>query len=241
MFMIRVIVIMFFLYLQAVLAAEFINLGKFKNDPSIYKEKDIDKLSQKFLAVEYVANTLENKDINTSKENLVINFEALDCFTFIDTFDALKRSKDFKDFKNNLISTRYIDSVVSYQNRNHFFSNWVVYNDIEDITCKLGACKKASKVLNKDQIYLKEIEPIKRDIYYINPKDIDTKKLKNGDYIGIYSDKDDLDVTHTGIIIKKEGKIFIRHASSLLKKVIDSELFEYTAKKEGVIIYRSKI
>ncbi len=241
MSMIKVMIIMFFLFLQAVLAAEYINLGKFKNDASIFNEKNIDKLSHKFLDVEYVANTLENKDINTSKENLVINFEALDCFTFIDTLEALKRSKGFKEFKNNLISTRYIDSVVSYQNRNHFFSNWVVYNDIEDITCNLGPCKKVSKVLNKDQIYLKEIEPIQRDIYYIEPKDIDTKKLKNGDYIGIYSDKDDLDVTHTGIIIKKDEKVFIRHASSLLKKVIDSDLFEYTAKKEGVIIYRSKI
>ena len=42
--------------------------------------------------------------------------------------------------------------------------------------------------------------------------------------LGVYTDKKALDVTHTGIIIKKLGKVFIRHASSLEKKIIDSEL-----------------
>lgn len=219
---------------------EYVNLGKFKDDPSIYIQKDVKKLSEKFLTIKYVSNTLSNKDINTSKENLVINFEALDCFTFIDTIEALKQSKNLPQFKSKLINIRYKNGIIAYYNRNHFFSDWITNNDIEDITCKLGKCKKTIKYLNKNYKYLKQIPTITREIAYIDPKNIDLSKLKDGDYIGIYTNKNDLDVTHTGIIIKKGKKVFIRHASSLHKKVLDSELFKYTKNKLGVLVYRSK-
>ncbi len=220
-------------------AKEYINLGKFENDNSIFQEKNIPKLSDKFLDTKYISNTLSNGQINTSKENLIINFDALDCFTFIDTFEALKQSDNIHSFKKHLIDIRYKNSIVSYHNRNHFFSDWRQYNFIKDITCDLGECKKELKQLNFNEKYLKEIPTILREISYIKSTNIDTTKLQNGDYIGIYSNKKDLDVTHTGLIIKKDNQIFIRHASSLKKKIIDSDLFEYTKNKPGVIIYRS--
>jgi hypothetical protein len=95
--------------------------------------------------------------------------------------------------------------------------------------------------LNKNYKYLKEIPPLKREITYIHPKDIDISKLKNGDYVGIYTNKLDLDVTHTAIIIKKDDKIYLRHASSKYKKVMDSELFEYTKNKLGILVFRDKV
>ncbi|MEA3352963.1 MAG: DUF1460 domain-containing protein [Campylobacterota bacterium] len=220
-------------------ALEYINLGKFKNDSSIFEQKDIEKLSRKFLGVKYISNTLSNHKINTSKENLIINFDALDCFTFIDTIEALKNSKDLKNFKTKLIYTRYKNGKISYHARNHFFSDWVKSNSMEDITCDLGICEKDIKYLNENEKYLKQIPTVKRVISYIKPKHIDLSQLKNGDYIGIYTKNKALDVTHTGIIIKKDGKVFIRHASSKEKKIIDSELFDYTKNKAGVIIYRS--
>jgi len=220
-------------------AYEYINFGKFKDDISIFKEQDIKKLSEKFLGIEYVSNTLSNDNIDTSKENLIINFDTLDCFTFIDTIEALKSAKNKKDFRNKLINTRYKNGIVSYHTRNHFFSDWLLKKNIVDITCKLGECKKSIKYLNKNEKYLKEIPTIQRTISYIEPKDINITKLRTGDYIGIYTQKDDLDVTHTGIIIKKFNKVYIRHASSLEKKIIDSDFFEYTKNQVGVIVFRS--
>ncbi len=220
-------------------ASEYINLGKFKNDHSIFKQKDILKLSEKFLNIKYVSNTLTNSEINTSKENLIINFDALDCFTFIDTIEALKSSNDFKSFKAKLIFIRYKNGKISYPARNHFFSDWIENNSIKDITCILGKCQKSIKYLNQNEKYLKNIPTVKREISYIKFKDINLSKINNGDYIGIYTKDKALDVTHTGIIIKKAGKIFIRHASSLQKKIIDSELFDYIKNKPGIIIYRS--
>lgn len=218
---------------------EYINLGKFKDDKMIFKENNILKLTDKFLGVKYISNGLSNQEIDTSKENLIINFDALDCFTFIDTIEALKKTDNLRNFREKLISTRYKNSDISYKSRNHFFSDWSLNNSIIDITCKLGRCNKTIKYLNQNEKYLKKIPTVKRVISYIKPKDIDISLLKNGDYVGIYTNKKGLDVTHTGIIIKKDNKIFIRHASSLKKKIIDSELFEYSKNKLGLIIYRS--
>ena len=219
---------------------EYINLGKFGSDSSIFVEDDVAKLSEKFLDVEYVSGTLSNPEINTSAEKLIIDFSSLDCFTYIDTIEALKHSIDFESFRQKLIETRYKDAKVTYHNRNHFFSDWVESNGMKDITCELGACKKSMKVLNENYKYLKEIPEVLREISYIPTKEIDLSLLRDGDYIGIYTPKGDLDVTHTGIIIKKDDKVFIRHASSKYKKVMDSELFSYTKNKKGVIIYRGK-
>lgn len=232
-------IIILSLTLTSLFSLEYINYGNFKNDNSLFLQKDISKLSEKFLNIKYVSNTLSNHEIDISKENLIINFDSLDCFTFIDTIEALKRSSNKKEFKNELVNTRYKNGVISYQNRNHFFSDWIESNSMNDITCKLGACEKTTKYLNQNEKYLKEIPTVKRDISYIKSIKIDVSLLKNGDYVGIYTDKKALDVTHTGIIIKKLGKVFIRHASSLEKKIIDSELFEYTKNKLGIIIYRA--
>lgn len=218
--------------------SEYINFGKFADDSSLFLEKDITKLSEKFLGTKYVSNTLSNSEINTSKENLIINFDALDCFTFIDTFEALKSAGNKEEFKKNLIKMRYKDGDISYHKRNHFFSDWIEFNDMIDITCSLGKCEKKMKYLNDNEKYLKDIATVKREISYIKSTNIDITLLQDGDYIGIYTNKDALDVTHTGIIIKKEDGIFIRHASSLKKKIIDSELFDYTKNKLGILIYR---
>jgi hypothetical protein len=229
----------FFLLITSLFSNEYINFGKFNNDDSLFVQKDISLLSEKFLNISYVSNTLSNNDINTSKENLIINFDALDCFTFIDTIEALKGSTTKDQFKNNLVEIRYKNGNISYQMRNHFFSDWIVSNSMSDITCTLGPCKKVTKYLNQNEKYLKEIATVKRQISYIKTTKIDLSLLKNGDYIGIYTDKKALDVTHTGLIIKKFDKVFIRHASSLEKKIIDSELLEYTKNKSGIIVYRA--
>lgn len=234
----RLILILLLLISKTFAFDQYINLGKFENDSSIFKENDVAKLSQKFLNINYVSNTLSKVDINSSKENLIINFEALDCFTFIDTIEALKNSSDHKSFIDKLIKIRYKDGLVTYPNRNHFFSDWLKNNNMKDITCTLGKCQKQEKLLNKNYKYLKNIPMVKRDIYYIAPNDLDISKLQTGDYIGIYTKLLDLDVTHTGIIIKKNDLVYLRHASSKKKKILDVLFKDYIYSKTGILVYR---
>jgi len=210
--------------------------------------KRIDFLSGKFLGVEYRESTLIG-DINTP-EIFVINFEGVDCFTFLDHIEAMNLSKSFSEFKENLKKVRYQSGKVVYENRNHFFADWIEFNSdlVEEATEYVCAGKShhVKKILNQTndkRYFLPGIPCREREIVYIPSGDVDTvviEKLKTGDYIGIYSEKPGLDVSHVGIVIKVEEKVKLRHASSSAKyrKVVDEDFRKYIKDKPGIIVLR---
>ncbi|PHZ34018.1 N-acetylmuramoyl-L-alanine amidase-like domain-containing protein, partial [Yersinia kristensenii] len=66
-------------------------------------------------------------------------------------------------------------------------------------------------------------------------------QLKTGDYIGIYTKINGLDVTHTGIFIMTPDGPMLRNASSLKSnmKVVDSPFIQYVKDKPGIIVLRA--
>jgi hypothetical protein len=50
------------LLLANLFSSEYINFGKFENDKTIFVQKNINKLSEKFLGVKYLSRTLTNID-----------------------------------------------------------------------------------------------------------------------------------------------------------------------------------
>ena len=215
---------------------------------SLNREK-IDYLSSQFLDVPYAENTLIGNQ--ETKEILTVNLAGLDCFTFIDYVESLRLSNSYSDFTKNLIETRYKNNSVSYETRNHFFTDWNKNNSqIVDVTKIVGkeSTYSAEKKLNKKskhELYLEGIPVTKRVVFYIPSNHIDDEiisRIKTGDYLGIYSDKQGLDVSHTGIAIKQNGKVFLRHASSreINRKVVDEDLIEYLNNKPGIVVFRTK-
>lgn len=214
------------------------------NDPG----ERIDFLSGKFLDVPYKDYTLTGS--NDTEEILTINLEGLDCFTYLDYVEAMRLSGNYTEFRQNLVRTRYKNSVVDYKMRNHFFTDWLVYNkdEVLDATGKAGGDKVSTEIKELNRIdgnrkYLEGIDIVRRAVKYIPSGDIDEdvlKNIRNGDYLGIYSDKTGLDVSHTGIAIKKFGKTYIRHASSREenRKVVEELLTDYIKKRPGLVIIR---
>ncbi|MEE8328750.1 MAG: N-acetylmuramoyl-L-alanine amidase-like domain-containing protein [Thermodesulfovibrionia bacterium] len=210
----------------------------------------IDFLSRNFLDMDYRESTLIG-DADTP-EAFVINLKGVDCFTFIDYIEAMRISRSFADFKENLKKIRYREGRVSYKNRNHFFTDWRKFNSglVHDCTEQTGKkmTRGITKLLNyrEDGMYfLQGIEPVQREIQYIPSHSIDDsviKKIKTGDYAGIYSEKEGLDVSHVGIIIKGMNSIYLRHASSEKKhrKVIDQDFKSYISGTPGLILLRPK-
>ena len=208
----------------------------------------INFLSAQFLGTPYKGHTLRG-DIDTP-EVFTINLAGMDCFTYIDYVEALRVSDTYSDFKNNLQEIRYRDGEIVFQNRNHFFTDWPLNNpaNVKDVTEEIGGDKavRVKKTLNVKEDgsnYLPGIPPNERDVYYIPSAEIDQGiigKLNTGDYVGIYTDLPGLDVTHTGIIIKKNGRAYLRHASSrkVNDKVVDEDLLEYIKNKPGLVIFR---
>jgi hypothetical protein len=213
--------------------------------------RKIDFISRQFLGIQYSEGTLIGNE--TTHEMLVVNLSGVDCFTFIDYVEALYLSDSFFVFKNNLIHIRYKTGIVSFDHRNHFFSDWSVFNRdlIEDATVKVGGryAQSSRKMLNEKEngtLYLPGITPIERTINFIPASALDEpilRKLRTGDYIGIYADNPGLDVTHVGIIIKSKGATYLRHASSLVeyRKVIDQEFLTYMIGKPGFLVLRPRV
>jgi hypothetical protein len=208
----------------------------------------IEFLSRQFSGTPYKAATLIGDQ--QTQEALVINLAGVDCFTFIDYVEAMRRSTSFAAFKENLRRVRYQNGVVDYKNRNHFFSDWILFNKdgIEDVTGTIGAgkAKMAVKLLNSaegSQPLLPGIAARKREVIYIPSELIDAKilsRLTTGDYLGVYTAQENLDVSHVGIVIRKGPRILFRHASSQerYRRVIDQDLKTYLLHKPGIVILR---
>jgi hypothetical protein len=210
----------------------------------------IDFLSAKFLGIDYAESTLIGDKDTT--EVFVINLEGVDCFTFIEYVEAMRMSKTFYGFQEILKKVRYRAGEVSFTKRNHFFTDWIEFNGdlVEDVTGKIGGDKAVAiqKALNEKEdgtFVLRGIPSWSREIKYVPSGVIDDlilDRLNTGDYAGIYSNADGLDVSHVGIIIRKGDSIYLRHASSQkeVRKVVDQDFRVYIVGKPGVIILRPR-
>jgi hypothetical protein len=207
-------------------------------------------LSERLLGTAYRESTLTG-DVDMP-EVFVINLEGVDCFTFIDYVEAMRLSQSFKGFKSQLKRVRYQSGLVAYEKRNHFFSDWIEFNEkyVEDATGVVGgrSVRETCKNLNiRDDgtRFLAGIPLRTRELAYIPSESIDDvviTKLRTGDYAGIYTEKAGLDVSHVGIIIKDGEEVRLRHASSLdtYRKVIDQDLKTYLTDKPGLMVLRPR-
>ena len=207
-------------------------------------------LAGHFLGIPYLENTLVG-GTNTD-EVLVVNLAGVDCYTLIDYIEAMRLSASFDDFMEFLKKIRYRGGIVSFSDRNHFFTDWREFNGefVEDATGKIGLqeTRTVRKVLNLREdgsFFVPGIGPVERDVRFIPSSSLDDQvidRMNTGDYIGIYSDYEGLDVTHVGILIRQGNSVFLRHASSTggNRKVVDQDFIEYVKNKPGIVVFRPK-
>lgn len=206
-----------------------------------------DIISRQFLDVPYGANTLIGSA--TEAEQLVVDLQEVDCFTYADYVEALKRSDDREEFIDNLTTVRYKNGVVDFLDRKHFFTDWSASAPAiaTDITKSLSANSiQSTKHLNeKDSggAYLPGLPVVPRTVSYIPSGSVDSSvigRLQTGDYIGAYAEDGGLDVTHVGIFVDTADGPVLRNASSLSEnnKVVDSSLLDYLSTVPGMVVLR---
>lgn len=207
-------------------------------------------ISSHFLGAPYISNTLSGG--SGKKERLVVELWGFDCFTFLDTVEALRRTNKAEDFADNLIAVRYKDGNVSYLTRRHFFSDWVADQGgfLFDLTRSIApdTVRQVKISLNQrtdGSLWVPGVPVLSRVINYIPSSSVDThvlNRLRNGDYIGFYTSQAGLDVTHTGLIVKDNQQVLLRHASSRKSKdmVRDEDLKEFMRAHDGLIVYRAR-
>ncbi|CAG9436710.1 DUF1460 domain-containing protein [Providencia alcalifaciens] len=221
--------------------------SEIKPNQSLSQGDLLSRISAKFLETPYLANTLIGD--REQQEVLVVNFEGVDCFTYLDYVLALSQSEDESSFLSELAKVRYKNAEVNYFHRKHFFTDWFAEypKNAVDVTSTLTLNTiTINKKLNRKSDgneYIKGLGVIPRKITYI-PGSLITQSVVNnlqeGDFVGVYTPIDGLDVSHTGLVIKKNGEVFYRNASSLSKnkKVVDTPFIEYMRLKPGIIVLR---
>ncbi|WP_231745050.1 DUF1460 domain-containing protein [Mycobacterium sp. IS-1590] len=204
-------------------------------------------ISGAFLGTPYGADTLVGSA--GEPEQLVVELSKVDCFTYADYVEALKRAGNRDEFVAALIDVRYKDGAVSFANRKHFFTDWAAATPAvaTDITTRLSAkAIQVQKNLNqKDSggVYLPGLPVLPRTVAYIPSAQFDdavVSGLRTGDYIGAYAKDGGLDVTHVGIYVETPRGPVFRNASSLPgdAEVVDTPLFDYVRTVPGVVVMR---
>nr|WP_299343309.1 N-acetylmuramoyl-L-alanine amidase-like domain-containing protein [Allomuricauda sp.] len=219
-----------------------------------------------FLGTPYVEKTLEVG----KTETVVINLRGLDCTTFVENVIAFgmilkENQNDFSDFANTIKTIRYRNSILDgYSSRLHYFTDWIRNNEekgmVVDITSEIGGeivqkpinfmgtHRNLYPFLESDTNYSKILEieeELAKEPLCVLPQDQikDQEHLiHSGDIIALATSIKGLDVTHTGIAIRQNGRIHLLHASSSGEVTITQEpLVDYLKKiksNTGVIVAR---
>ncbi|WP_234806136.1 DUF1460 domain-containing protein [Mycolicibacterium celeriflavum] len=206
-----------------------------------------DTISRLFLDTPYGADTLVGSA--SEPEKLVVELSSVDCFTYADYVEALKRAGNRDEFIAALVEVRYRDGVVSFPNRKHFFTDWAAgtHAIATDITMSLSpnavAVQKNLNEKDSGGLYLPGLPVVPRTVSYIPSAQVDggvLSQLRTGDYIGAYAEDGGLDVTHVGIFIDTPDGPVVRNASSLSadEKVVDTPLQDYLRDVPGVVVLR---
>lgn len=206
------------------------------------------KVGTCFLGTPYVAHTLETD----SAEQLVVNLRELDCTTFAENCLAISRTihsgrLTFEQFSNELKGIRYRNGILDgYPSRLHYFTDWIYNNhqnniirdvthEIEGIPCPINVHYMSThpesyRQLKADPSLTKRIEAQEKEIsarpmHYIPEEQLAAveDRLQDGDIAGLTTNIDGLDISHVIMLVRKEGRIHLMHASSLAEKVIISE------------------
>lgn len=212
--------------------------------------------AKSFLGTPYVSGTLEQ----AGEEHLIVNFEQLDCWTFVENSLAIALSEggNFQNFKHHLQQLRYWGGQVDgYGSRIHYFSGWILQAEkrglLQDVSKDLGGepyqadvsyiSKRPNKYPRiKDPNTLRDIRAAERRInahrwYYIPQERVAQMEhlIQEGDIISLTAWKPDLDIAHQGFAVRVNGRIHLLHASSLAQKVIISKqpLPDYLLSQRG--------
>lgn len=213
-------------------------------------------VAQSFLGTPYATGTLDRN----ATEQLVVNLRQLDCWTLMENSLAIAQTGggDFETYQSHLQQLRYWGGTVNgYGSRIHYFSGWLLQAEkngyLRDLTQEMGGIryrKKINYITARPDKYpkiraaatLRALQAaekrINAHVWYFIPKSkvaAMEKQIQDGDLIMLTSAKRDLDISHQGFAVRRNGRVHLLHASSLSKKVIISKqpLPQYMAAQKG--------
>ncbi len=206
--------------------------------------------ADKFIGTPYVGGTLEGETeaLRVNLDQLDCTTFAEMMMALAITVDE-KRSS-WRDFIYNLRNIRYRDGKINgYPSRLHYIADWAVDNihrgNFSDVTTQFPSYSYVVKTIDfmsanaskypalADSANLAQIKrvemPYRRHRFpYIKTRDLAMKDVRqafrNGDILAFTSTVGNLDVSHMGIVVVRDGEPYVIHASSSAGKVVVSDV-----------------
>jgi hypothetical protein len=197
---------------------------------------DLTRVGLQFIGKPYRANALSS----SNPEELVADLTSFDCVTFIENSLALVHAAgDESGYRTALVHFRYAGDSVQYEKRYHYFSDAMrqlgyPLLGTQDMLQKLPksfsflsnylASKKHGQI-NLALLRSRESELAKSDFYFTPNALVDRllPLLESGDLVGLVSKNPAIDFLHTGMVYRKDGKVYLLHASQEFKRVMVSK------------------
>lgn len=203
-------------------------------------------IARGFIGVPYQAHTLEgeNEMLTVRLDSLDCTTFVETALAL--SYTAAERRSSWRDFVYNLERIRYRGGVMDgYGSRLHYICDWALDNihrgNLVDVTDRLPHCRHVVRSLDfmssHREAYpaladyatyarIKEVESGYRNHRFPCVRTVDLQKndvqaaLRTGDVVALVTKKNNLDVTHMGIVVKDgAGVPHLLHASSSSGKV----------------------
>ncbi len=203
---------------------------------------DLTRIGLQFLGKPYRANALSS----SNPEELVADLSSFDCVTFIENSLALAHSAGVDSvYQKALVHFRYAGDSVQYEKRYHYFSDAMrslgypllgTRDMLQNFPKSFSflsnyLASKQPGQINLSLLRSREYQLTQNEFYYTPNAIIDRllPLLKSGDLVGLVSKNPAIDFLHTGMIFRKDGKVYLLHASQEYKRVMVSQqtLVEY--------------
>ena len=220
----------------------------------------------------YVAHTLEGETemltINIDELDCTTFVETL--YALVKT--TINGRYSWRDYAHHLEDLRYRHGDMGdYSTRLHYMSDWIIDNssrgNIEDVTGEISCVRYKVKTIDymsthrdsypslKDDAIFEKVKKVEvgyrnHRFPYIKKENLNSdavkKVVKRGDFVGLVTRMEGLDLSHLGIVEKDErGNLVLLDASSIGKKVmlepVDMKTMLMKRKSnEGVRFFRIK-
>jgi hypothetical protein len=212
-------------------------LSTTRTNPSVGAR--IEFLSREFIGHPYTTTPLIGSA--EQPEEFIASLDGFDCVTYVETVLALARASKVDEFSDWLRRIRYESGRVDWKKRNHYMTRWIRNNT------RLGAVRRVSMrvPLTMKRRTLRVVSglpslPIR---FKCAPKTSFPRLkryLKTGDIIFFASTRKYLDVFHCGVLVRKNEKLRLRHASRRRNGVVEQDLGEFLKdnRMAGLIVVR---
>jgi hypothetical protein len=169
------------------------------------------------------------------------SLQKFDCVTYMESVLALAASSNADEFAKHLRQIRYRNGKVNWFERNHYMAAWLANNKQLGV---LGDLTRGPETITRTRtLDVVRGLPSRRVTFRCFPKRrlaAIKRRIRTGDLILFVSARKHLDVFHTGILIRRDERVFLRHATRSAGKVIEQDLADFLKKNRmsGFILAR---